>query len=193
MIYLTWMKLIHIWLLMDKIQLFLIFVISCSMNGFTIRFLVGNFLRKGSSLAGYLILLNRKVLKWHNTSWIGKLSLFLEKLPMAFFLGYTSNSWVKETHENIWWCNLCQAWGLNNLKRNQGRRCELDSLWVQRINTLFILWWWWNSFWCVSFIEGLINSEVLLHQEDNKDGSIGPKVKAKVIGYLTDTNGDVIR
>lgn len=44
----------------------------------------------------------------------------------------------------------------------------------------------------VSFADGLINSEMLLYQGENMDGCMGPKVKAKVVGHLTDTNGDII-
>lgn len=48
------------------------------------------------------------------------------------------------------------------------------------------------DFFNVSLTDGLINSEVLVHQGENMDWGKGPKVKAKVVGHLTDTNGDII-
>jgi len=48
------------------------------------------------------------------------------------------------------------------------------------------------DFYNVRLIDGLLNSEVLLHRGENVDGCTGPKVEVKVVGQLNKANYDII-
>ena len=44
----------------------------------------------------------------------------------------------------------------------------------------------------VALADSLINTEVLLHLGKEGDGSDGPLIKARVLRYLTDENGNLV-